>query len=429
MPPRGSISALTSGSFSRSTGTTISSFTIPSPLTPPSKAPWRGPRSCSPGRRCSRTGRPPSSRAPGSPHRRAGSGSAPRDGWIATGAPGTSRTRRGGRCAWWSIRPDPTSRWSSPSGRGLAHAPFGSGPVRRPGTRPLDRRPRTGADVRDPLVPTPRRAARTHHRERPRGAPEPSPRRHLAEEDPVQPLCARRELPARRPGPPSSEGERRPTALRGVTRQTSTHTCPSRTSQAQYQRGCHEVPSGVYPNSHWSRRPRTLENPGAGELVSAGGWHALAQRVHGFDRLREHAHAAREHATRPKTARVELRASRIGFRALCIRFRLPGSLAFLIPLKHVSEDLISRLADAESGVVGEPFQSPRKVRDEPALGGFIEERERADDGKEPRKNKLSIFSLVGQPPSAVIICDSRGRLSHIQGHACAELINLFFRGA
>ena len=34
-------------------------------------------------------------------------------------------------------------------------------------------------------VPTPRRAARAHHRERPRGAPEPSPRRHLAEDDPV----------------------------------------------------------------------------------------------------------------------------------------------------------------------------------------------------------------------------------------------------
>jgi predicted O-methyltransferase YrrM len=49
--------------------------------------------------------------------------------------------------------------------------------------------------------------------------------------------------------------------------------------------------------------------------------------------------------------------------------------------------------------------------------------------KEPRKNKLSIFSLVGQPPSTVIVCASRGRLSHIQGHAFAELINLFFRGA
>ena len=49
--------------------------------------------------------------------------------------------------------------------------------------------------------------------------------------------------------------------------------------------------------------------------------------------------------------------------------------------------------------------------------------------KAPRKNKLSIFSLVGQPPSAVIICDIRGRLSHIQDHAYDKLINLFFRGA
>ena len=130
-----------------------------------------GPRSCSPGRRCSRTGRPPSSRAPGSPPRRAGSGSAPRDGWIATG-PAGDLAHAARRTAARGGLSDPTRRAAGlhPPGRGLAHAPFGSGPVRRPGTRPLDRRPRTGTDVRDPLVPTPRRAARTHHRERPRGA-------------------------------------------------------------------------------------------------------------------------------------------------------------------------------------------------------------------------------------------------------------------
>ena len=37
----------------------------------------------------------------------------------------------------------------------------------------------------------------------------------------------------------------------------------------------------------------------------AGGWHALAQREHGFDRLREHAHAAREHANRPRKKSVK----------------------------------------------------------------------------------------------------------------------------
>jgi hypothetical protein len=42
---------------------------------------------------------------------------------------------------------------------------------------------------------------------------------------------------------------------------------------------------------------------------------------------------------------------------------------------------------------------------------------------------LSKFPRVGQPPSAVIKPDSRGRLSHIQGNASAELIDLFFRGA
>ena len=48
---------------------------------------------------------------------------------------------------------------------------------------------------------------------------------------------------------------------------------------------------------------------------------------------------------------------------------------------------------------------------------------------EPRKNNLSTFPLVGQPPSAVMTLDSRGRLSHIQSHAPPDLLKLFFRGS
>ncbi|MBV8607975.1 MAG: hypothetical protein JO034_11015 [Singulisphaera sp.] len=48
---------------------------------------------------------------------------------------------------------------------------------------------------------------------------------------------------------------------------------------------------------HWSGTHR--ETVRGINLISLGGWHALAQRKHGFDRLREHAHAVREHATRP----------------------------------------------------------------------------------------------------------------------------------
>jgi hypothetical protein len=51
------------------------------------------------------------------------------------------------------------------------------------------------------------------------------------------------------------------------------------------------------------------------------------------------------------------------------------------------------------------------------------------EDKEPRKNNLSKFPGVGQPPSAVIKPGSRGRLPNIQDNASAELINLFVRGA
>ena len=40
-------------------------------------------------------------------------------------------------------------------------------------------------------------------------------------------------------------------------------------------------------------------------IAATGGWHALAQRKHGFDGLREHAHAARERANRPRKKSVK----------------------------------------------------------------------------------------------------------------------------
>ncbi len=41
---------------------------------------------------------------------------------------------------------------------------------------------------------------------------------------------------------------------------------------------------------------------------------------------------------------------------------------------------------------------------------------------------MSDFFSVGQPPSAVMILDNRGRLSRIQGNASTDLLKLFFFG-
>jgi len=62
------------------------------------------------------------------------------------------------------------------------------------------------------------------------------------------------------------------------------------------------------------------------------------------------------------------------------------------------------------------------------LNGF-RPTERDHSGKGPRKNNLSNSLTVGQPPSAVIIPNRRGRLSHIQANASTELLKLFFRGS
>src|SRR4051794_22525338 len=46
-----------------------------------------------------------------------------------------------------------------------------------------------------------------------------------------------------------------------------------------------------------------------------------------------------------------------------------------------------------------------------------------------RKNHLSIFSRVGEPPSAVLDRNSRGRLSHIPEGASGDLLRLSVRGS
>ena len=56
-------------------------------------------------------------------------------------------------------------------------------------------------------------------------------------------------------------------------------------------------------------------------------------------------------------------------------------------------------------------------------------RDRNSHATPGRKNSLSNFFLVGQPPSAVRTDDSPGRLSHIRSYASADLVKLFLRGA